>query len=59
MKEKLIIFLLRKYAPTFQKRMVLLNDGIQDLPEVARKEVIGYLIAQNMPTHHIHGNPKK
>ena len=59
MKEKLILFLLRKLAPNFQKRGVLLNAGIQDMPEIARKEVIGYLIAQNIPDSHIHLNPRK
>ena len=59
MKEKLVLFLLRKFAPTWKSRMTLINAGIQDMPEVARKEVIGYLIAQNLPTHHIHKSPTR
>jgi lysyl-tRNA synthetase class I len=59
MKEKLVLFLIKKFAPTWKSRMTLLNAGIQDMPEIARKEVIGYLIAQNMPTHHVHQNPRK
>ena len=59
MKEKLITFLLRKFAPNFNQRKIIMNAGIQDMPEIARKEVIGFLIAQNMPTHHVHQNPRK
>jgi lysyl-tRNA synthetase class I len=58
-KEKLVLFLLKKIAPTWKSRMTLINAGIQDMPEIARKEVIGFLVAQNMPNSHVHLNPKK